>query len=119
MTHEQLNSERRKNLQEIETIQKQISAQVTKNPVNAMYERINYLTERNREIEVLLMQLGDTKITGTDVQMDIATSIAAGGGGVPTRPQHLEPDDSLKSTIIKAGNKITAVSAQSQSTQKK
>jgi hypothetical protein len=119
MTIEQLQKELNSNNAEIESIKKQISAQVSKsNPVDSMYARLNYLTDRNKEIKCFLDESSSSNNGGSDVQMEKGIAISSGGGGVSIRPPQEKPKDSEPQIAGTPGNIIVATSTklQNQST---
>lgn len=103
MTTEQLKKERNDHLAEIAMIQGQINSQISKGSVNELYGRINFLTERVKEIDNQLCMSGDTKEANSNSQIEKAISLS--GTAVLFRNNENIPEDSNPfSTTVPAPN---------------
>ena len=110
---EQLKIDKEKLQEQIDNIELQIANQPPKEPVNAMYVRINNLAARIQEIDEELSYLETPSCKQDNSQMQKGFDIISGGGGINIRPEAEEVVDQtneleLKRKPIKKGQKYAA-----------
>ena len=111
MNSHELMHEKNRNLNEIAQIHNLISQQASKHSVNELYGRLNFLTDRNLEIDNELNLLDYTNHKKSGNQMEKAYSISSAGGGVAIRPSDelSDPEEPKRRDHNKpsTGHKIT------------